>query len=385
METQLKENTLNRQISSGNTNSESAGVKNNEYNKTLPKDSIVKITNPPLKPLFDSNRIKVEREKIKSMEKILEKNKENMFPIKIKQKMKSSINDNLPPIFTEAHKQVKNDLQSYNKIENDSSSVIQLKNTKKVNSVKRLSKKKVITKITNIQSNDEPSKDLLTDNKLEKRIETIYTPTKDEENIKSRPKINSKKNLNKKESIIAKEKFNNLKNVVTLEDWKKRNRIETDTKVFICSTGYPDMRKALLSRGWEENQDHESLFFDFKCSLSTRNIEHDKLEKYQVVNHFENSGEITRKGRLCVNLRNLKWFRDINIDTFFPRCYDISEINDFDDFIEDFKITKAESILKEYYHDYRNIPEKILLTCIHIFERKLIDIDAELDKSQVIF
>jgi hypothetical protein len=387
METQMNENYDARHTSTGYKNPTSARKNSNEYNKAFSKDYYIKILTP-LKPIFDSNKIKEERDKMKVLEKMMEKNKENLLlPIRIQPKFRSIINDNLPPIFTEAHKQVKND-QISNNSENDSIAKIATENPKNLNQVNRLSSKKLMNKIAeNIKKDNKliPQKHYASHNKIENRVSTMNTQLNDEESNNPKPKSKSKKKTAKKETIIAKEKSNNVKNISTLEDWKKRNRLEKDAKVFICFPGYPDMRKALLNRGWQENQDQESLFFDFKCSLSTRNIEHDKLEKFQVVNHFENSGEITRKGRLCLNLRNLKWFRDVNIDSFFPRCYDISEINDFDDFIEDFKITKAESVLKEYYYDIRNIPEHILETCINIFERKLLDIDEELDRSQVIF
>ena len=90
----------------------------------------------------------------------------------------------------------------------------------------------------------------------------------------------------KKETIIAKEKqFNNNKSCLNLKEWKRKNRIDDDVKIFNCFSGYPDMRRALLQRGWQENIDNDSVFFNFKCTLSTKNIEHDKVEKFQIINH----------------------------------------------------------------------------------------------------
>ena len=37
--------------------------------------------------------------------------------------------------------------------------------------------------------------------------------------------------------------------------WKRKNKVSEDTKVFICSGGYPDIKKALKLRGWVENKD----------------------------------------------------------------------------------------------------------------------------------
>ncbi len=48
---------------------------------------------------------------------------------------------------------------------------------------------------------------------------------------------------------------------------------------------------------------------------------------------------------LCRTLRSLIFQEDCDIDQWYPRCYDLGDFTDFEDFIEDFKITKAESIL----------------------------------------
>ena len=60
-----------------------------------------------------------------------------------------------------------------------------------------------------------------------------------------------------------------------------------------------------------------------------------------MVNHFNGNTKITRKVELCRNLRNLIWFRNVDMFSFFPRCYDLCEINDLDDFVEDFKLTRV--------------------------------------------
>jgi tubulin monoglycylase TTLL3/8 len=41
-------------------------------------------------------------------------------------------------------------------------------------------------------------------------------------------------------------------------------------------------------------------------------------------------------------LKTLIWYEDCDIDTFYPRCYDLGDLTDFEDFIEDFKINKVE-------------------------------------------
>jgi tubulin monoglycylase TTLL3/8 len=70
------------------------------------------------------------------------------------------------------------------------------------------------------------------------------------------------------------------------------------------------------------------------------------LKDFQKVNHFEKNTSITTKIGLCRNLRNLIWFENVDIDTFYPRCFDLNDPDDIENFAEEFKTTKAEAILK---------------------------------------
>lgn len=46
------------------------------------------------------------------------------------------------------------------------------------------------------------------------------------------------------------------------------------------------------------------------------------------------------------------WFNSVDIDSFYPRCYSLNDPEDYDSFCEDFKLTKAETILKKYLRLY---------------------------------
>ena len=162
----------------------------------------------------------------------------------------------------------------------------------------------------------------------------------------------NKENIQKKNEIIIFEKdsFNNKgkftekndkeKNKVAFIKWKKSKGLE-DKKVFICSRIYPDLKLALEKRNWVENPEQESTFFDLKWSLRKLEIDFLSLNSNQLVNHFKGNEMITRKADLCRNLRNLIWFRNVDMFSFFPRCYDLSDANDLDEFVEDFKLNKV--------------------------------------------
>lgn len=133
-----------------------------------------------------------------------------------------------------------------------------------------------------------------------------------------------------------------------MDVWKKRNRLTKDRKIFIIKGGYDDIREALISRGWFENPDNESPCFDFLFCVKTSDVDFENLERHQKVNHFNFPGPLSSKSGLCRNLRNMIWEEKVDVDEFYPRCYDLRDFSDFHNFIEDFKFTKAQAILNTF-------------------------------------
>ena len=121
-------------------------------------------------------------------------------------------------------------------------------------------------------------------------------------------------------------------NITDMKTWKKKNQVEESTKVFIVSGGYGFLKKSLRKRGWVENKDHSSPCFDLHWTLKSKDINHNDLKEGQLVNHFPKASAVTTKIGLMTNLKNLIWFNSIDIDTFFPRCYDLALTEEQDDF-----------------------------------------------------
>lgn len=129
--------------------------------------------------------------------------------------------------------------------------------------------------------------------------------------------------------------------------WRKRHGVPLDQKVF-CMTGwYPVIRAELEARGWFYNPEKNSPFFDLKWSLKSDDLKGCKLEKHQYVNHFFQNTAITTKVGLLHNLRNLVWHQSLDVDTLFPRAYDLNEPRDMEMFVQDFRYGVAEGLLKE--------------------------------------
>ncbi len=78
-------------------------------------------------------------------------------------------------------------------------------------------------------------------------------------------------------------------------------------------------------------------------------------------------------------MKSLTSRTSINPDTFFPKCYDLTDPDDFDGFKEMFMLVKAEGIVKKFYHELENVDETVLKTAMTICERWLLSLDEIID------
>lgn len=139
------------------------------------------------------------------------------------------------------------------------------------------------------------------------------------------------------------------------DSWKLSNNLSLHTKVFIVQGHHPDLRQALLARGWVENKDPSSSFFDF---IWVRTGKHPiTIQDWQIVNHFPNNFEISAKWNFCENVKNL-YLHSINPDTFFPKCFRITS-KDIHAFEDSFRLIKAINILKNFTETGQGLPEKV--------------------------
>merc|ERR1711865_525122 len=67
-----------------------------------------------------------------------------------------------------------------------------------------------------------------------------------------------------------------------------------------------------------------------------------------IVNHFDKCRDLTTKVGLTLSLRNSMSLNDTSADYYYPRAFDLYDPFDRADFVLDFKLTKAESILRRF-------------------------------------
>ena len=180
-------------------------------------------------------------------------------------------------------------------------------------------------------------------------------------------------------------------NITDMKVWRKKNQVEDDQRVFIVSGGYGWLKKTLRKRGWKENKDHDSPCWDFKWTLRSKDINHNEIKPGQLVNHFPKACAITTKVGLMHNLKNLIWFNNIDIETFYPRCYDLCLTEEQDDFAQEYMAVKAESHLKRWIRELREsakseegeiksaVKPKVIQTAITVNMRRLKDLNEMID------
>ncbi len=220
----------------------------------------------------------------------------------------------------------------------------------------------------------------------EKSSKPAAGESKDEPVAKSKPPLSAATQQQAYEDFVARnmvQKKVDVRGVTDLQTWKRKLKLEESARVFIIMGGYPDIRRALKRRGWVENKQKHSVCFDLKWTLKAKDIDYSGLQDFQIVNHYDKNILLTTKAGLCHNLRNLIWFSNVDIDTFYPRSFDLADEAEIEDFKEEFKTEKAECVLKEYLLSGGNVDsvgEEKLCVALNICEKRLRDIDDILDE-----
>mmetsp|Transcript_126850 Transcript_126850/g.224794 ORF Transcript_126850/g.224794 Transcript_126850/m.224794 type:complete len:848 (+) Transcript_126850:24-2567(+) len=176
-----------------------------------------------------------------------------------------------------------------------------------------------------------------------------------------------------------------------LLEWKRRRGVAADAHVFSITGAFPHIRNALLERGWVENEDKSSRIWELRYALWQRDIgELSELDDSQVVNYFARNSELTSKAGLCNNLYSSCMPDRVNVDSFYPRCYDLSNQNQVEWFVEDFKLTTCFCMLRRFVADggrtseggaANGFPRAVVSAALAVCTRRSLSVDSLLDEA----
>mmetsp|Transcript_4917 Transcript_4917/g.15442 ORF Transcript_4917/g.15442 Transcript_4917/m.15442 type:complete len:282 (-) Transcript_4917:2252-3097(-) len=96
-------------------------------------------------------------------------------------------------------------------------------------------------------------------------------------------------------------------------DWKRRHAIDLDQRVFIITGWYPCIKEALVARGWVQNLDQNSPFFDLKWTLASQQLRWAHVHPWQCTNHFHDTRSLVTKAGL-----SQAWFHLCGVHTRNP-------------------------------------------------------------------
>ena len=90
-----------------------------------------------------------------------------------------------------------------------------------------------------------------------------------------------------------------------------------------------------------------------------------------MINHFTGNHHITQKLGLYNTFQNLDLYSNIPLDVFFPKSYNLTRLKEINEFHEDFRVTKAESILKKFIEKTNFVHIEKVIVAMHINEKRL--------------
>eukprot|EP01135_Chromosphaera_perkinsii_P001702 Nk52_evm79s208 gene=Nk52_evmTU79s208 len=124
------------------------------------------------------------------------------------------------------------------------------------------------------------------------------------------------------------------------------NSTHPGKKYFTVLGPYEELKTQLKSRGWVENVSgtKSSDFIWVITRLEKEAIKN--LSQSQLYNHYVNSGELTRKSHLSLNLNSVKWFSESSQDEFFPKCFLLYDQDERAEFRQEFRLIAAINILR---------------------------------------
>ena len=91
-----------------------------------------------------------------------------------------------------------------------------------------------------------------------------------------------------------------------------------------------------------------------KWDYGDSNFEYGKQKSHQFFNHFADTRELTTKQGLNKNLMAISE-PGVDVSTFYPRCFDLSDNKQFDLWIMDFNQTSILNVIKKHANYFKEV------------------------------
>lgn len=123
---------------------------------------------------------------------------------------------------------------------------------------------------------------------------------------------------------------------------KGKTAATEDKLVCLINTQEPHLKRAVERRGdfWAELKTRHlgTSLFDVKFEFQDQQSDYAGLKPCQMFNHFQGNTELTTKSGLAKNLY-LNSNPQMKTDSWFPRCYDLSQASQTEELLDEFKCT----------------------------------------------
>lgn len=97
-----------------------------------------------------------------------------------------------------------------------------------------------------------------------------------------------------------------------------------------------------------------------------------ELDQDMYFNHFNKTSGLVSKYGLCISLAQLTSIDNSDYNRYFPKCYDLYDEKQFEDFIQEYKLILAWSVVERFKGKMENELERrewmAYLMGIHILE-----------------
>lgn len=163
--------------------------------------------------------------------------------------------------------------------------------------------------------------------------------------------------------------------------------IDGHYRVFSLEGPDDHIRQALQCRppGWVENRMLGSSLWHFKWCSTDCDEDYQKLQDKDLYNHFQNNADLTTKLGLFRSLRDLAVRELVSVDSFFPRCYDMSVASEREDFVLDFRRSTALQVLRQHFrlHGRHLCNVNVLSIAVRVLRPWVAELGSNLHEGKV--